>query len=297
MKHAVDVLITCDIDPTPEANIDDKRIALRRCADLFNKYSIKSTFYTVANNAHEYSAILNDLTAEGHEIGCHGLTHSDDEEFSTMPLETQTKILKEATEKIKKVIGQAPVSFRGPRVKTSAATQEVLEDLAYLSDSSVCPQRIDFISSNLINPHWITAPRLPYRPNIKNAFKKGDRNLWVIPVSAIILPFISGMLYFFGYRFMRLFFNILAFESRLTGKPIVYLLHPAEFAPMTKAVHHKTSLKAILARGFYFRSKLKLRHTCDTRFKMTEKFLSYISQFNGVSFYTAHSYIEKIENV
>jgi len=292
VKKHIDILITCDIDPTPEASIEDKREALRRCGDLFNEMGIKATFYTVGNIAADYQTELLELMENGHEIGCHGLTHDNDEEYSTLSYERAKDYLSRAKTAIENVTGVAVRAFRGPRVKTSHRTQQALEELGFTSDSSVCPQRIDFISSNLINPHWITAPRKTYRPHIKSAFKRGQRNLAVIPVSALVMPFISGMLYIFGFLMMRIFFKLLCFESRITGKPIVYLLHPSEYAPMTKAVKHEQSAKAILARGFYFRRHLKLRHTPEDRFQLTRRLLEAMVKTDRIKFLTATDYAE-----
>lgn len=293
MKKPIDILITCDIDPTPEARIEDKRDALRRCGALFDEMKIKATFYTVGNIAVDYQTELLELVENGHEIGCHGLTHDNNEEYSTLPYDTAKHCLKQAKQTIEEVSGAKVISFRGPRVKTSHHTQQALEELGFTSDSSVCPQRIDLISSNLINFNWIFAPRNTYRPHRKSAFRKGARNLAVIPVSALVMPFISGMLYIFGLAFMTVFFKLLALEARITGKPIVYLLHPSEYAAMTQKVKHEQSTKAILARGFYFRRHLKLRHSPEDRFKLTRALLELMAEHKHVRFFTASDYAEQ----
>ena len=80
-----------------------------------------------------------------------------------------------------------------------------------------------------MNPKLLFAPRMPYHPKENDAYRKGSMNIWEIPISAIILPFISGTLSVFGLRFMKRFFGVLYRESQRTGKPIVYLIHPTEF--------------------------------------------------------------------
>ena len=52
------------------------------------------------------------------------------------------------------------------------------------------------------------------------------RQIWEIPILALMLPFITGTLSVFGLGFMKRFFNVLYRESLRTGKPIVYLIHP-----------------------------------------------------------------------
>ena len=58
----------------------------------------------------------------------------------------------------------------------------------------------------------------------------GNLPILEIPVSAIAVPFISSALYVLGVGFMKMVFRALYLEARRTGKPIVYLFHPYEFA-------------------------------------------------------------------
>jgi len=283
----VPVLITCDIDPTPEIILEDKRKALELVFSLFEKYGIKATFFWVANVAADYCAQIRNLVEHGHEIGCHGLTHALDEEYDRMPESEQREYLSEATQKLEDVTGNRIRSFRGPMVKTSHVTQKILEELNYKADSSVCSQRLDLVSSNLINTGWIFAPRLPYRPGNKSAYKKGERNLLVVPVSAMILPFISSALYTLGTFVMKRFFNMLYLESKLTGKPIVYLLHPVEYAKYKKT-GEKTKL-----RGLNFRRRIKLHIDEQKRFEYSRILFEYISSFQDVRFMTLSSYVTK----
>jgi len=292
----VPVLITCDIDPTPEAGIRDKQNALEKTCHLFRKYGIRGTFYIVGKIASDYRKQLRLLLNDGHEIGCHGLTHNEDEEYNRLSEHEAAVYISEATVKIREKTHHAVTSFRGPRVKTSHKTQKALLKLGYTADSSVCSQRLDFISSNLINIRWLLAPRKPYHPHKNNAFRKGKQRLWVIPVSAFIIPFLSATLYIFGNRFMKIFFRFFYYESLLTGKPIVYLLHPSEFSPLKQKVVHTKSMKSIRARGFYFRRILKLRGTINERFIKTETMIADISKYKKVRFMTTKEYVEYIEN-
>jgi len=291
MMKVVPVLITCDIDPTPEATLKSKQNALDLNFALFEEVGVKATFFTVANIAELYHYRIRQLLEHGHEIGCHGLTHRLDEEYSRMPETIQRDYLTKATHKLEDLTGNPVRSFRGPRVKTSHITQQILEELNYLVDSSVCSQRMDFLSSNLIHLGWIFAPRLPYRPSYTSAYKKGERrNLWVVPVSAFILPFISSTLYTFGTLMMKRFFDALYFETKQNGKPIVYLMHPFEFAPHGR-LNEKTTLQSLKARGFYIRRRLKLRIDEQKRLEYTKNLLKYMASFEDVRFITMSSYI------
>jgi len=103
------------------------------------------------------------MQALGQEIGCHGLTHTDEEEYDRMPEEMQERYIEQATQKLEAVAGVRILAFRSPRVKTSAHTLRLLAEHGYRADSSVCSQRIDFVSSNLNQPELAgcTAASLP----------------------------------------------------------------------------------------------------------------------------------------
>ena len=287
----VPVLITCDVDPTPEVALKDKQEALDQTSVLLDDHGVKATFFVVAGLAKEYDGQIKALAQRGHEIGCHGLTHDETEEYHTLPAGVQRDTLSRATEMLGAATGTPVRSFRGPRVKTSHVTQQILEGLGYWADSSVCSQRMDFISSNLINPGWVFAPRLPYHPRSDSAFRRGRRKIVVVPVSALGLPFLSGVLYFLGLRFMERFFDILYFESKKTGKPIVYLMHPAEFAKPTQRVSYRSSLDSIRARGFYFRRRMKLCRGERERLGATQSLLAYMGRFPDVTFMTVREYV------
>jgi len=292
-KKVVPVLITCDVDPAYEISYQNRKYSIQLVAGLFEQFKIKSTFFFVAEPAESYSQEIHELVSKHHEIACHGLTHDYKEDYNIMAEDNQRTNLILATKKLQNLAGSPIKSFRGPQVKTSHLTQKILEELNYSVDCSVCSQRIDLISSNLVNTGWILAPRLPYHPSKISPFKRGARKILVVPISALIFPFISGTLYLFGITFMKHFFNVLYFESRRTGKPIVYLLHPTEFVKTTEKDSYKPSLKKVRADGFYFRKRLKNIIDEKQRFQHTLRLFEHIRKFPDVEFITLNEYIAK----
>lgn len=294
MHKPVPILITCDVDPTPEVTIENKKHALNLTKKLLQDLKITSTFFFHARIAAVLADQINSLITQTHEIGCHGLTHGNEEEYSTMPQEMQQRYLFEATYILQNLTNQPIRSFRGPRVKTSATTQQILEQLGYIADCSVASQRIDLVSSNLINTGWITAPRLPYHPNKISPFKKGNSHIWVVPLSALALPFISSALYVFGLTIMKSLFHILYLEALRTGKPVVYLLHPFEFAPYTQPVPHKnlSRLKSIRTHGLSIRSKF-YQHDHKKRYIANKQLFSYIKSFPNITFMSVTDFVHK----
>lgn len=289
-KRTVSVLITWDVDPMP---FQKNRRALLLIKGLLDTLKVKSTFYFPAKVAEELTDEVKMLVGDGHEIGCHGLTHDSTEEFDKLKKEKQIQILKTATQILQSTAQCSIKSFRGPRVKTSHVTQEILETLGYTSDSSVCSQRLDLVSSNLFNFGWVYSPRLPYHPHIASPYRRGSRNLWVVPVSSIVLPFISSTLYTFRSNVMKIFFSVLYLEAKYTGKPIVYLAHPYEFIDksFTRNRNQLSMLQSIRTHGFPFRRKLYEKNKTKRR-NLNYDLLSYIKSFPDVRFLSVSEFIE-----
>ena len=294
MKRKVPVLLTWDVDPTPEVTVAGKKTALDITAKLLKELNIKSTFLFVATIAQQLKDEVAMLISNGHEIGSHGLAHSDEEEYNKMPRDKQREYLYKAHGILEAITFKPVTTFRGPRVKTSHITHELLEEMGYNADCSISSQRCDLVSSNLINIGWLFAPRLPYHPAKDSAFRRGNRKIWVVPISALILPFISSVLYTFRLKFMMKFFDILYKESLNTGKPIVYLAHPVEFAEDTIKFQKKISwFNGIFAHGFTSRAKLYLKG-CQKRLEINKRLFQYIRAHEGVEFLTVNEFVSSL---
>lgn len=289
----VPVLITWDVDPTPEVTLDHKHQAFETTCELMARLNIQATFFWHARLAQKMPARPAWLVDRGHEVGCHGLTHGDEEEYGRMAPDMQQRYLTEATAILEDAASRPVRAFRGPRVKTSATTQDLLEGLGYAADCSVASQRLDFVSSNLVNVNWLLAPRLPYHPSQASPFRRGQRSLWVIPLSAMGLPFISSSLYVFGVWAMRRLFDALYRESLASGKPIVYLAHPFELAPWTQSrpASRLGVLRRLRTHGLALRGRFYQRDH-RRRLEMNEQLLGYIASRRGVQFVGVTRYVD-----
>lgn len=290
--NPIPVLITWDIDPDRWATIEQRQLALSMALDLCEEFSIRSTFFITANFIHEYPKQLERMNFLNQEIACHGLMHSDEEDYDRMPENLQKVFITDAAQKIENVIGSPVKTFRSPRVKTSATTLKLLSDHNYRTDSSVCSQRMDFVSSNLINFGWLVAPRLPYHPNQSNPFRKGNLPILEIPISAIMLPFISSSLKVLGLQIMKLIFRLLYTEARISGKPIVYLAHPTEFiydGNPRKINLRDFSPQRVRTHGFLARNFL-FRLQGQSLYYATRELFGYISSMPGIKFLTCNEF-------
>jgi hypothetical protein len=302
-RRVVPVLITWDVDPDLWLPYDRRILGLETAIGLCEREGIPGTFFVTAGPADAIVETLGQMQASGHEIGCHGLTHGSEENYDRMPEDMQRAYIEQATEKLQALTETPMRAFRGPRVKMSGTTLRLLAEYGYLADSSVCSQRLDLISSNLINPGWLFAPRRPYRPNQDSAFKRGDVGIWEIPVSAAIVPFISSSMQVLGLSFMKMLFKLLYLESRCTGKPITYLAHPTEFAVRsgkTGVARVKKQWKKytkpqyltpsyLRAHGFRLRTLL-YRLDAETKVAYSRELFAYMRSFPDVAFMTVSQY-------
>lgn len=287
----VSVLITWDIDPNSHLNWAQKRQALQASVNLCQDMEIAATFFCTAKEAVHYADQISEMVNAGHEIACHGLTHGDEEEYDQMPEEMQRRYIEQATHLLAKQTGVSVTAFRGPRVKMSHITLKILAEYGYLTDSSVCSQRLDIFSSNLVNWGWLMAPRLPYRPHKDSAFKQGELDILEVPVSALALPFISTALYVLKLPIMKALFRLLYIESRRNGKPIVYLAHPEEFGPQLWPAFKWADLspKKLRTHGLMARKYLNESNP-ELRLEMSRALFAYMSTFSGVHFVTMREY-------
>ena len=289
----VPVLITWDADPHSAISLENEQISYDLVLKMLKDVGVVSTIYFPGEVAKRLSQKVKALDVEGHEIACHGLTHGDEEEYDVMPENMLRSYLSKAKSIIEGIINKPITSFRAPRVKTSALTQKVLEEVGFESDFSVNSQRMDVVSSNLINIGWLFAPRLPYHPSTKNPYKRGDRKLWVVPNSAILLPFISTATKVFGLSFMKWMFRLLYRESLRNNKPIVYIIHPYELVDHTIQVDRPPfSLKTIKTHGFVFRDWF-YEKDAKKLYNLNKELFAYMKSFGEVEFVTASDYLNR----
>lgn len=295
----VSILLTCDIH-THVWGSEAVDADLRRARKTLRDLGLPCTFFFPANSAEMLADHVRGLPGEGHEIGCHGLTHEPDEQYSGLPLARQQKLLTEATERIAAVLGRRPTSFRSPTFKVSGDTVRALEDLGYGADVSINAQRLPVFGSDMYNWRPLFAPRRPYHPSRRDAFTPGDTALWEIPVSAWMLPFVSNTERLLGLGFVRMLFRLLHAESRLTGKPIVFMFHPEELnAERPREARRRLSWTDFVPSPTY---GLRFRESLfDRDWRRIERDLvslvRFMAGFDDVRFLTVRDYVCMLEAV
>ena len=122
---------------------DGFKIGTPRILEILKRRGITATFYFTADAAEHNPEWVKAVRDAGHEIGCHTLFHETigDPLFEipgmmpVLPEEVEHRI-ELATERVEKIAGVRPTSWRCPRLWGSTVVCNTLERLGYKSDAS-----------------------------------------------------------------------------------------------------------------------------------------------------------------
>lgn len=264
--------------------------------DLYEKYEIKSTFFFTGYIAKLYPEIVKMVIPYGHEVASHGLSHTKEDGFDIMPLDRQIRHLKESKDILEQISGEEVISFRAPALRVNNDTAIALNENNYKIDSSVASQRFDMFMSfgGIKKLNWLTAPRMPYNTSKTSLFKKGDGNIIEIPLSASLVPYLSTTMRIFP-TLTSLQRRVMAFESSITGKPIVFDTHPNEFIDESNEVRKVNKRSDNILATFLqdtLRSKLKVKNLGSKGIKIYDREIAYFDKHN-FNFCTIKDYCKK----
>lgn len=108
-----------------------------RLFELFETEEIKATFFTTGDTAAKHPGCVESIVASGHELGCHGFSHTS---FATMDQETARGEITRTNEILREF---APVSsFRAPYLSFPEKFVEILADEGFSLDSSRAAYKI-----------------------------------------------------------------------------------------------------------------------------------------------------------
>lgn len=111
------------------------RVALGRILALLDEHDIGATFFGPAVSFSLNPAMIEAIQASGrHEIGIHGWIH---ERNATLPRAEEERLLRQAVERMTKLVGKRPVGYRAPSWNFSDNTLELLMEMGFLYDSSL----------------------------------------------------------------------------------------------------------------------------------------------------------------
>jgi polysaccharide deacetylase family protein (PEP-CTERM system associated) len=190
----------------------DLRRSVRHLLELFDDYSIKTTFFCLLRTSQRYPEVLKTVVESGHEIAFHGIDHQngeDEEQFRD-----DLNIGKRALEELS---GSKVIGYRAPNFKIPSWAFEALSDSGFIYDSSLIPC--------LRIPGWYGSARTPTHP-----YKIFTERSHVLEFPLTVFPFLrlpgSGgwFLRNFGLDWVKTLFRLHLRQSDLA----VLYLHPWE---------------------------------------------------------------------
>ncbi len=110
------------------------RVGIPRLLDLFDRYGIKTTWFSCGHLIETFPEQMKDVVARGHEIGLHGYSH---ENPLAMTPEQEEKILLHTIDLVTELSGKKPVGYRAPWWEFSKVTNDLLVKHGIKYDSSL----------------------------------------------------------------------------------------------------------------------------------------------------------------
>jgi peptidoglycan-N-acetylglucosamine deacetylase len=194
---------------------------------LLDRYHVKITCFVLGECAAKFPALVQRIHKEGHEIGCHGMSHRL---LGDLGEEGLRKELEDFRSLMKEILGHVPLKgFRAPTFSLNQDTRwglPILRDFGYLYDSSIFPKKLFW------NPLYGLdhAPRHPYRISFDDLCQEDlGSPLWEFPaaiarVGGIDIPVSGG---FYLRAFPAFLFRWALRRINQEGSFFIYL-HPWE---------------------------------------------------------------------
>jgi len=285
----IPTLITLDVHDMP--HIDRY---LERSVELLGEMGIPATYFVPAVIFEKYPQQVKGIPRT-HQVACHGLFHTGEEDYGGMAPAMQRDYIERATGILSSGLGRHPGAFRTPGFRISGTTLSLLGDQGYYADVSVNSGRLGITSTYSKENGWFLAQRLPYHPDPLDPFRAGKLSIWEIPVSAMIVPFTSNAIVSLGSGLSRVFAASLLAESRIRPKPIVYMSHPEDLNRNgPEHARPKFNFKMLLPteRGIPFRQYLSAK-TPEQFYWLNRAILTYLRKKSVIQFLTVEDYVKQ----
>jgi peptidoglycan-N-acetylglucosamine deacetylase len=142
MQNAPVVAFTVDLEPDCPPYLQGFRgieQGTPALLDLLGAEKVPATFFTTGEVAARYPETVKRLVRDGHELGCHGMTHRA---FTSLDPVTARSEIEESAAILRRF---APVtSFRAPYLQFPPAYVEMLEQNAFTLDSSQAKYKLAY---------------------------------------------------------------------------------------------------------------------------------------------------------
>ncbi|QGN07679.1 DUF3473 domain-containing protein [Halorhabdus sp. CBA1104] len=194
-----------------------------RLVETMAEYDARGTWFVVGELARDHPDRIEEVAANGHEIGSHTVTHRH---LTDLAADTRQAELRDSRESLETITGQSVTGFRAPSFDIGADHFEMLAETGYQYDSSTVPCRSI--------PGWYGGEWSIQRPTTADTIQSGaNASIGELPVAVmpgLRLPLTGSWLRFFGVRYTIAGMRWLA---RRGIAPVLYV-HPWEFADLPR---------------------------------------------------------------
>jgi len=218
----------CDLPFEQWSNYESRiEKSTNRILELFEKYEIKATFFTLGYIAEKFPDLIKEIDNKGHEIASHSYSHLDIRKTTEEEFEND---LKKSLEILEKITGKKVLGFRAPYFsidkKSFWAMRILSENLKY--DSSIFPVKTPLYGIP-------KAPRTIYRVNITNpTFEDKKSDLIELPMATHKIPIIGNIpiaggfhLRFLPYSYIKYGLN----KMNRNKNSFIFYIHPKDLDP------------------------------------------------------------------
>ena len=195
--------------------------------DLFEKYQIKATFFTLGYIAEKFPDLIKKIDDKGHEIASHSYSHLDIRKTTEKDFENDIvksiKILEE-------IIGKKVLGFRAPYFSIDKKSFWAMKILSkyFKYDSSIFPVKTPLYGIR-------NAPRNIYKPNLTNpSIEDLESELIEIPLATDRIPIIGNIPIAGGFhlRFLPYFYIKYGLNKiNNSNNSFIFYIHPKDLDP------------------------------------------------------------------
>lgn len=264
--------------------------------ELYERHQVHSTFFYTGEIAKLIPDIVRMIVDKGHEVGCHGLVHEVDKAFDILSREDQVDHLIKAKNLLEQISGTEVISFRAPALRVNQNTGFALQKAGFKIDSSISPQRLDFLLSygSYGKFYRMFSPRRPYLTKPDNLAKHGNGPIVEVPLSSFIVPLVGSTMRSMPF-INTLLRGLLTQESLINNTPIVTYIHPNEFLDekheknMGVERRSKSVIKYLIADKL--RRRIKIKNLGREVFQLYDNQIRYFAK-KGYIFGTIQEYCQ-----
>jgi peptidoglycan-N-acetylglucosamine deacetylase len=214
------------------------RSAVPRLLELFAELDIPCVMFVIARDAGTQRALLRRMSASGHEIGSHSLTHPQG--FRTLDGNRLWLEIDDSRSRLADAAGTDVQGFRAPGWDVDGRVLGMVRDSGYRYDASVFPTPM-VVANRLLTfsrgrgPRWMLSPdvlRQAFAARRPHRLRRGAAGLVEFPMTVtrwLRLP----LYHTFGYLIPRYVFLAALERALRSSVPICYELHAADLADVT----------------------------------------------------------------